>query len=58
MARFPRIVVPGQPLHIVQRGNNRLPCFFTDADYNFYLDCLAEAADHSIITAVICMPTC
>ena len=46
MARLPRIVVPGQPLHIVQRGNNRTHCFFTDADYHFYLDCLADAASH------------
>jgi putative transposase len=46
MARLPRIVVPGQPLHIVQRGNNRVPCFFGAADYHYYLDCLAEAAGH------------
>ena len=24
MARLPRIVIPEQPLHIIQRGNNRL----------------------------------
>jgi len=34
MARLPRIVVPGLPLHIIQRGNNRLPVFFADEDYN------------------------
>jgi len=44
MARLPRIVVPGQALHIVQRGNNRQPCFFADDDYRYYLDCLTEAA--------------
>ncbi len=44
MARLPRIVIPGQPLHIVQRGNNRQPCFFTDADYRFYLASLQEAS--------------
>ncbi len=44
MARKPRIVVPGQALHIIQRGNNRQPCFFADDDYRFYLDCLKDAA--------------
>lgn len=27
MARLPRPDLPGIPQHIVQRGNNRLPCF-------------------------------
>lgn len=44
MARRPRIVVPGYPLHVVQRGNNRQACFFCEHDYRFYLDHLAEAA--------------
>ena len=44
MARHPRIVVPGQPLHIIQRGNNRIPRYFAEADYGFYFDCLADAA--------------
>lgn len=44
MARLPRIVVPGQALHIIQRGNNRQPCFFAHDDYRFYLDCLTDAA--------------
>ena len=25
MARLPRIIIPGQPVHIIQRGNNRQP---------------------------------
>ncbi len=44
MARLPRIVMPEQPLHIIQRGNNRAPCFFADEDYRFYLDSLKDAA--------------
>lgn len=44
MARLPRIVVPGLPLHIIQRGNNRLPVFFTEEDYRYYLDTLTEAS--------------
>ncbi len=31
-----RIDLPGIPQHIVQRGNDRQPCFFTDADYLCY----------------------
>ncbi|MCA1806592.1 MAG: transposase, partial [Actinobacteria bacterium] len=45
MARLPRYFVPGQPLHIIQRGNNREPIFASDDDYRFYLDCLIDAAD-------------
>ncbi len=34
MARLPRIVVPGQPLHIMHRGNNRQNIF--ESDENMY----------------------
>ena len=42
MPRRSRIIVPGIPLHIIQRGNNRQPCFFAEEDYLFYLDWLEE----------------
>jgi len=45
MARMPRIVVPGQALHIIQRGNNRQPVFFRDDDCRFYLETLQQAAE-------------
>lgn len=44
MARPRRIEIPGVPLHIVQRGNNRAACFFGDVDRRFYLNCLGETA--------------
>jgi putative transposase len=44
MPRRPRIHVDGVPLHIVQRGHNRQPCFFAEADYLAYLDWLGEAS--------------
>ena len=44
MPRRSRIIVPHIPLHIIQRGNNRQPCFFHDDDYLFYLDWLKEYA--------------
>jgi putative transposase len=42
MPRRPRIIIPGVPLHLIQRGNNRQPCFYADEDYQFYLDWLQE----------------
>jgi len=44
MARLPRFVLPGQPQHIIQRGNNRQVIFRTKSDYQFYLEKLSEAA--------------
>lgn len=43
MTRLPRFVLPGQPQHVIQRGNNRGPVFFAEEDYRFYLRCLDEA---------------
>ncbi|RYG38599.1 MAG: transposase [Burkholderiales bacterium] len=43
MARLPRPDLPGIPQHIVQRGNNRLPCFLDDEDRQRYLQLLLEA---------------
>jgi putative transposase len=36
MARWPRLAVPGMPLHITQRGNNRVPTFADDLDFAQY----------------------
>ena len=44
MARRPRVLLPGIPLHIMQRGNNRSACFYSDEDYIFYIDTLAVLA--------------
>lgn len=44
MPRRPRLLLPDPPLHIVQRGINREPCFFADEDYLCYLHWLDEAA--------------
>lgn len=35
--------LPGIPSHVIQRGNNRTACFFSEQDYRFYLTCLDEA---------------
>jgi putative transposase len=36
MARLARVVVPGVPHHVTQRGNGRGRTFFGDDDYAFY----------------------
>lgn len=43
MARLPRFELAGIPKHVVQRGNNRLPCFLDDEDHQRYLQCLRQA---------------
>ena len=44
MARLGRYFLPDQPLHVIQRGNNRQAIFFAAEDYARYRDWLAEAA--------------
>jgi putative transposase len=44
MSRQPRPDVAGVPQHVVQRGNDRQPCFFTPDDYFRYLADLRDAA--------------
>lgn len=44
MARLPRFDLPGVAQHLVQRGNDRQPCFADDADYLHYRQVLGEAA--------------
>jgi putative transposase len=40
MARIARLVVPGIPHHVTQRGNRRDTTFFEDGDYRLYRDLL------------------
>ena len=42
MARLPRFDLAGVPQHVVQRGNNRLPCFLDDEVRQRYLQCLEK----------------
>lgn len=44
MARLRRYFLPDQPLHVIQRGNNRDAIFFAAADYQRYHDWLVAAA--------------
>ena len=42
MARMARVVIPGYPHHVTQRGNRRQRTFFCDDDYRAYRELMAE----------------
>jgi putative transposase len=44
MPRMPRFFLPGTPLHVVQRGNNRAAIFIEDPDRAFAYGCIQHAA--------------
>lgn len=49
MARLPRLILPGQPHHIILRGNNRQAIFFSDLDRQRLLDVIGEVtAQYSV----------
>ncbi len=50
MARIARIVVPGVPHHVTQRGNRRQTVFFGEHDYQAYARLLAEHARKAGVT--------
>ena len=58
MARMPRIVVPGYPHHVTQRGNRRQRTFFHEADYQYYVELLSQFSHQAgtVIWAWCLMP--
>jgi putative transposase len=42
MARLARVVIPGLPHHITQRGNRRQQTFFSDEDYAAYAELMGQ----------------
>jgi len=42
MSRRSRVVIPGFPHHVTQRGNNRRDVFFSDAERETYLKLLRQ----------------
>jgi putative transposase len=58
MARLARVVAPGLPHHVTQRGNRRQDVFFTKADYARYLELLQThcAKERVAILAYCLMP--
>jgi putative transposase len=50
MPRFKRVVIPGMPHHVVQRGNHRMNIFLDDSDRLVFLRMLLEASEeHGLI---------
>jgi putative transposase len=45
MPRISRIIIPGCPHHIIQRGNRRQQVFFSDSDKALYMDLLKRQID-------------
>jgi putative transposase len=58
MPRAARIVVPGSPHHITQRGNNQQDVFFDDSDRMTYLDILGkQSRRHGLSIDAYCLMT-
>ena len=55
MARITRIIVPGVPHHVTQRGNRRQPMFVGPENCALYRDFLAE---RSKANGVACWAYC
>ena len=58
MPRQPRLVVPGIAVHVIQRGNDRNPCFREPTDYMVYLVTLRNlAVRHDCAVHAYCLMT-
>ena len=58
MARLARVIVPGLPHHITQRGNRRQPTFFCEQDYQCYLKLMGQSCGaHQVEIWAYCLMT-
>ena len=58
MPRIARVVVPGQPHHVTQRGVRSMQVFFSDRDRLAYLDLVAEHFEaHDVAVRAWCLMT-
>jgi putative transposase len=56
MARLARVVIPGVPHHLTQRGNRRQKVFFSAADHAAYLELLRQwCAERSVEVWAYCL---
>jgi putative transposase len=55
MTRLARVVIPGLPHHVTQRGNGRQRVFYSDDDYRLYLRLITNAAR---VAGVSCLGFC
>lgn len=56
MARIARIVIPGPPPHITQRGNRRQQTFFNEEDYAAFIELMAEWCREESVEIWNCCP--
>src|SRR5208337_4586107 len=58
MARLARVMAPGMPHHVTQRGNRRQQTFFGEEDYQHYLELMSQfcRAEQVAIWAYCLMP--
>ncbi|HUS08448.1 MAG TPA: transposase [Bryobacteraceae bacterium] len=47
MPRRTRLILPGFPHHVTQRGNHSQQIFFSDADRRLYLDLIVDSAEQA-----------
>ncbi|MFH1114899.1 MAG: transposase [Pseudomonadota bacterium] len=58
MAQIARVVIPGYPHHVTQRGNRRQPTFFCREDYRAYIDLMSEwCTKHGVDIWAYCLMT-
>jgi putative transposase len=56
MARIARLVIPGLPHHVTQRGNRRQKTFLCEKDYDAYIDLMAEwCGEHDVEIWAYCL---
>jgi len=56
MGRLARVVAPGRPHHVTQRGNRGQQTFFCDDDYREYLDLLGHwSREHGLRVWAYCL---
>ncbi len=58
MPRRARLRLADVPVHLIQRGNNRGPCFFVNADYRRYLHLVAQLAPEFGCVVHACVLAC
>jgi putative transposase len=47
MARLPRFSAPGQPQHVIHRGNNRAQLFASTDDFIVFRNCIQSASERT-----------
>lgn len=58
MPRQPRVVIPGRPHHITQRGNGQRDVFYTEVDRSVYISLLKKyTAEYAVQVLGFCLMT-